>query len=92
MADKKVSEWGFRLDEKQPTRQDFFGDEVPMRFHSSEMREMQAEVKLLPWKLICPGCGRIESTLIRVSARFDFECPSEGCERHLSDYVRESVD
>lgn len=49
------------------------------------------EVVELSWRLICPGCGRMENVWVRIHARLDFGCPEEGCSRHLSDYVREAV-
>ncbi len=59
-------------------------------FDSNDPRKVKVLTEL-PWKLICPGCGRMDGTPTRVLARYNFQCPTDGCERRLSDYVREAV-
>jgi hypothetical protein len=51
-----------------------------------------ADVIELGWALFCPECGRMSETITRVQARIDFECQTEGCTKHLSDYERGSID
>jgi len=41
--------------------------------------------------LVCPDCGRVDNELVRAMARYDFECASVGCERHLSEYVKRTL-
>lgn len=56
------------------------------------MAANESNVIELPWRIICPGCGAMEVIHIRVRMISDMECPTEGCTKFLSDYVRENVD